>query len=133
MVVVKWRHCANGLLHLAVCVLRFYMYLFMSLTFWDLLFQKPSQEEVEKFKEYILEKFDDNSDGKISMCEVRTIQWLFLISKGFFLCFGLLGRRDGFHSYSRLRVRSLFLLFSSHLSSSCLLAHKTFTGSLHLS
>ena len=72
----------------------------MSLTFWDLLFQKPSQEEVEKFKEYILEKFDDNSDGKISMCEVRTIQWLSLISKGFVVCFGLLGRRDGFLSYS---------------------------------
>ena len=100
MVVVKWRHRANGLLHLAVCALRFYMYLFMSLTFWDLLFQKPSQEEVEKFKEYILEKFDDNSDGKISMCEVRTIQWLSLISKGFVVCFGLPGRRDGFLSYS---------------------------------
>ena len=94
----------------------------MSLTFWDLLFQKPSQEEVEKFKEYILEKFDDNSDGKISMCEVRTIQWLSLISKGFVVCFGLPGRRDGFLSYS------------SHLRSSCLVAHnKAFTESLHLS
>ena len=37
------------------------------------LFQKPSQDEVEKFKEYILETFDDNSDGKISMSEVRTM------------------------------------------------------------
>lgn len=27
-------------------------------------------EEFEKFKEYVLEKYDDNCDGKISMDEV---------------------------------------------------------------
>ena len=92
----------------------------MSLTFWDLLFQKPSQEEVEKFKEYILEKFDDNSDGKISMCEVRTIQWLSLMLCRLFWFTGKEGRIP-------------FLLFSCHLSSSCLVAQMAFTESLHLS
>ena len=80
----------------------------MSLTFWDLLFQKPSQEEVENFKEYILEKFDDNSDGKISMCEVRTIQWLSLISKG--LSFVLVYREGGTDSFLTLLISSILFV-----------------------
>ena len=33
--------------------------------------QKPSPEELAHFKDYILNEFDGNSDGKISMSEVR--------------------------------------------------------------
>lgn len=35
--------------------------------------EKPSDEEIEKFKEYILETYDDNFDGKISMSELENI------------------------------------------------------------
>jgi len=35
--------------------------------------EKPSPEETEKFKEYILETYDENFDGKISMTELENI------------------------------------------------------------
>lgn len=35
--------------------------------------EKPSPDEMAKFKEYILEQYDDNCDGKISMTELENI------------------------------------------------------------
>ncbi|XP_022786681.1 calretinin-like [Stylophora pistillata] len=36
-------------------------------------YSTPSPEELEKFKEYVLEKYDENCDGKISMDELENI------------------------------------------------------------
>ncbi|KAL9975551.1 hypothetical protein ACROYT_G012723 [Oculina patagonica] len=35
--------------------------------------EKPSQDEIEKFKDYVLEQYDENCDGKISMSELENI------------------------------------------------------------
>ena len=75
------------------------------------LFQKPSQEEVEKFKEYILETFDDNSDGKISMSEVRTI--FSILGKALSVVL-VYWKRDGFLSYSSYLIYPLRALW--HIS-----------------
>lgn len=43
------------------------------------VFQNPTTAEIGEFKNFILEKCDDNGDGKISMPEVGDIFLMLLI------------------------------------------------------